>query len=337
MIYTYKKMMVGTMRLSASQKTKEFYSKYNTGRTNDIIKDEQAKIDNAIASGEKINDSYFLLLAAKISEKNVNKDGTGRLDFDNIEGGPFAAVIVRYDSKNIERPVIVGIGANHVVPENDPSAHGEMSAIRDAAHRTGSSDLSGTVMFTSCECCPQCQASISGVGIGKVVFANDRNQAAGVGFSDEQQYRYMADIFNNMTRIDHASIQTRKDDLISKLGDNEAVILDMDDNVFAVGNTDLASTDPTDSLASMVAIRTACRKSGSFHLPDEFSLLTKNIVHPAAFTTADWARIGRVRHAEHKEDTEKDQFEKNPTKIIFVNPEFEEMRVVGKDGQAIVL
>jgi len=95
----------------------EYYSQYNTGKTDEIIKHHQQIIDNLYKGGEldKIDD-YLMSLAADTAEKNVNKDGKATPDFNNIEGGPFAAVIVKKDG---DRPVIIGVGANHVVPEND--------------------------------------------------------------------------------------------------------------------------------------------------------------------------------------------------------------------------
>ena len=96
-------------------------------------------------------------------------------------GGPFGAVI----SKNGE---IIAESNNKVVLNTDPTAHAEVLAIRQAAGILGTHDLSGCVIYSSCEPCPMCLGAIYWSGIEKVVYASDRLDAAAAGFSDEQIY-----------------------------------------------------------------------------------------------------------------------------------------------------
>ncbi|HCR85818.1 MAG TPA: hypothetical protein DIV86_03985, partial [Alphaproteobacteria bacterium] len=248
---------------------REYYSQYNTGKTDQTIAAANTLIERIIKNGGEVTNEYLMKIASKIAFQNVNKDRGGTVDFGNIEGGPFAAILVKYEyglDKNgigVGKPTIIGIGANHVVPEHDPSAHGEMSCLRDTTKRLGHSDLRDTVMFTSCECCPQCQAAISSHGVNKVVFANNRDQAAAIQFSDEEQYRHIAEMDKYMSNVNNLG---NKDALIAALGVHDAVIINKDGEVLASGNINLDSSDPLESLASMNAIRAACKKTEGFHL-----------------------------------------------------------------------
>lgn len=317
---------------------KEYYHPYETGKTNNLIQRALGQLKERDIDLE----DFFLLLAADISYKNVRKNQKGKADFSNIEGGPFAAVIVRYeggltqDGKGIGKPEIIGIGANHVVPENDPSAHGEISAIRDATHRLKQGDLSDSVMYTSCECCPQCQAAVTGVGIRRVVFANSRFDAKSIGFSDEEQYHHVSNMEKRMTFIDAIESEAEKRTLLNALGNHGAAVLDQNGGVVALGDEDIDSYDPTDSLPSMKAIRTACKKMNSFHLPEGSILISRNKLHPVSFITADWARIGRVRDENYPNDPEYDAFEKDASRIIYIEDSFEEMKVQSIKGQIIL-
>jgi len=106
---------------------------------------------------------------------------------DNIYngGGPFGAVVVK-DGE------IISKSGNRVVPDNDPTAHAEISAIRAAANALGTFDLSECVIYSSCEPCPMCLGAIYWAGIRRVVYSADRHGAADAGFSDELIYREMA-------------------------------------------------------------------------------------------------------------------------------------------------
>lgn len=99
----------------------------------------------------------------------------------DIGGGPFGAVVAK-DGK------IVGRGYNRVTLDNDPTAHAEVSAIRDACKNLKTFDLSGCDIYTSCEPCPMCLASSMWARIGTIYYANNRYDAAQIGFDDEYFY-----------------------------------------------------------------------------------------------------------------------------------------------------
>lgn len=298
----------------------EYYANYNTGKTDAIIKEHQ-KIIDALFSQNKIEETenYLLTLASEISFKNINKDASGRAALDNIEGGPFATVIVRYDEET-SRPIIIGVGANHVVPECDPTAHGEVAAIRDACARLGHTDLSNTTLYTSCECCPMCLSSALAAGVTKIIYANNKLDAKDAGFSDEEQYSYMKDMFSSIS-------QTESEIITNLIGDNDAVIIDKEKNILAAANYNENAISPTDKLASTQVIKEACKKHNNHHLEEDCTLITKKIPHPIAFTAADWARIGRIRDDKHPEDPAKDAFEKDANRILYIEDEFEETTI----------
>ncbi|MFN3329969.1 MAG: nucleoside deaminase [Pyrinomonadaceae bacterium] len=97
-------------------------------------------------------------------------------------GGPFGAVIVR-DGE------IVGEGWNQVTSTNDPTAHAEIVAIRDACRRLGRFHLDDCVIYTSCEPCPMCLGAIYWARLKKIFYACDRKDAANIGFSDDLIYK----------------------------------------------------------------------------------------------------------------------------------------------------
>ena len=96
-------------------------------------------------------------------------------------GGPFGCVIVRGGE-------IVGRGHNMVIASNDPTAHAEVVAIRDACKTLGRIELEDCTLYTSCEPCPMCMSAIYWARIGKVFFALTRRDAASVGFDDSMIY-----------------------------------------------------------------------------------------------------------------------------------------------------
>lgn len=97
------------------------------------------------------------------------------------DGGPFGCVIV----KNGE---IVGRGNNRVTSTNDPTAHAEVVAIREACQRLGSFQLDGCTLYTSCEPCPMCLGAIYWARPDRIVFAATREDAAKAGFDDQLIY-----------------------------------------------------------------------------------------------------------------------------------------------------
>ncbi len=92
-------------------------------------------------------------------------------------GGPFGAVVVK-------EGVVVGQGNNQVVLKQDPSAHAEIMAIRQACRRLKTFSLSGCELYTSCEPCPMCLAALYWSRIERVYFASSCSEAARIGFDD---------------------------------------------------------------------------------------------------------------------------------------------------------
>jgi guanine deaminase len=97
-------------------------------------------------------------------------------------GGPFGCVIVR-DGQ------VVGRGCNAVTSSNDPTAHAEIVAIRDACRQLGNYQLSDCVLYASCEPCPMCLGAIYWARPKRVVYAATREQAGAAGFDDAFIYR----------------------------------------------------------------------------------------------------------------------------------------------------
>lgn len=96
-------------------------------------------------------------------------------------GGPFGAVIVTADGRKF-------MGMNRVTVDNDPTAHAEVTAIRLACKRMGTYDLSGAVLYSSCEPCPMCATAARWARVRRVEFAADRFDAADAGFDDSRFY-----------------------------------------------------------------------------------------------------------------------------------------------------
>lgn len=107
-----------------------------------------------------------------------------RLSIENVtsgKGGPFGAVIVK-DGKIIAR------GANGVTSNNDPTAHAEVVAIRNACATLGTFQLDGCEIYTSCEPCPMCLGAIYWARPDKMYFANTKKDAADINFDDQFIY-----------------------------------------------------------------------------------------------------------------------------------------------------
>ena len=112
--------------------------------------------------------------AVALSEKSVQ---TG--------GGPFGAVIAK-DGEMIAE------ASNSVTIDHDPTAHAEVNAIRQATKKLGTFDLSGCDIYTSCEPCPMCLGAIYWAHLDRIYYANDRKDAARVGFDDDFIYQELA-------------------------------------------------------------------------------------------------------------------------------------------------
>lgn len=115
--------------------------------------------------------SDFMRAAIALAEKNV-ADGTG---------GPFGAVIVR-DGE------IIGEGTNQVTSSNDPTAHAEVVAIRNACQKLGTFSLEGCEVYTSCEPCPMCLSAIYWARLDRIFYGNTKADAAEIDFDDAFLY-----------------------------------------------------------------------------------------------------------------------------------------------------
>ena len=96
-------------------------------------------------------------------------------------GGPFGAVIAKGGE-------IIAEASNSVTIDHDPTAHAEVNAIRKATSKLGTFDLSGCDIFTSCEPCPMCLGAIYWAHLDRIYYANDRKDAANIGFDDDFIY-----------------------------------------------------------------------------------------------------------------------------------------------------
>ena len=132
----------------------------------------------------------YLEQAIELAVRNVS-DG----------GGPFGALVVTPDGRVHE-------GINRVTRDNDPTAHAEVVAIRAAAAASATFDLSGAVLYTSCEPCPLCLSAALWARIDRVYFAADRHGAAAAGFDDAVFYEYFNGTRPELLPVAHAAIPT---------------------------------------------------------------------------------------------------------------------------------
>jgi tRNA(Arg) A34 adenosine deaminase TadA len=114
----------------------------------------------------------FLLEAIRLSRDNIRSGN----------GGPFGAVIVR-------NGIMISQGTNLVTSANDPTAHAEIVAIREACRTLGTFQLDDCEIFSSCEPCPMCLGAIYWARLNRITYANTRSDAARIGFDDEFLYR----------------------------------------------------------------------------------------------------------------------------------------------------
>ena len=118
------------------------------------------------------NPETFMREALRLAEVGVRSN----------RGGPFGCVIVR-------RGKIVARGENRVTSENDPTAHAEVTAIREACRALGTFKLDTCELYASCEPCPMCLAAIYWARIPRIYYGNTRADAAAIGFDDDFIYR----------------------------------------------------------------------------------------------------------------------------------------------------
>ncbi|MDD6613732.1 MAG: nucleoside deaminase [Bacteroidales bacterium] len=116
-------------------------------------------------------DEIYLRQAVEIAKQNIEKGG-----------GPFGAIIIKDNE-------IVAQCGNSVTNDNDPTAHAEVNCIRSACKKLNTFDLSGCVIYSSCEPCPMCLSAIYWARLDRLVYAATRQDAAGAGFDDEFIYK----------------------------------------------------------------------------------------------------------------------------------------------------
>ncbi|MBT1703328.1 nucleoside deaminase [Fulvivirgaceae bacterium PWU20] len=116
-------------------------------------------------------DYKYIQLAVELAQQGV---------LNNV-GGPFGAVVVK-DGE------VIGQGSNKVTSTNDPTAHAEVVAIREACHFLQSYELSGCTIYASCEPCPMCLGAIYWSRPDRIVYACNRRDAASIGFDDDFIY-----------------------------------------------------------------------------------------------------------------------------------------------------
>ena len=156
-----KKNANGLKDKSKDKKTKNGVKAKNGLATNGTVHHNMVKEPTLTAEDEK-----HLQEAIDLAIKSV-KNG----------GGPFGSVIVR-DGK------VIGRGFNQVTKNHDPTAHGEVVAIRDACKNVKDFELKGATCFTSCEPCPMCLAACYWSRVDRIVFACTKKDAADIGFDD---------------------------------------------------------------------------------------------------------------------------------------------------------
>ena len=108
------------------------------------------------------------------------------------EGGPFGAVITDKDGN------IISVANNQVLKNNDPTAHAEVQAIREACKKLNTHDLSGYILYTSCEPCPMCLSAIIWANIKEVYYACTREDAGEIGFRDDAIYEFLETNYKNL-------------------------------------------------------------------------------------------------------------------------------------------
>jgi tRNA(Arg) A34 adenosine deaminase TadA len=120
-------------------------------------------------------------MSDKLSEENLLFINKAIEESNKSDGGPFGAIIVK-DNK------IISYGNNKVTVLNDPTAHAEIVAIREACKLSENFSLEGCTLYTSCEPCPMCLSAIYWARIKDVYYANTREDAASIDFDDKEIY-----------------------------------------------------------------------------------------------------------------------------------------------------
>ena len=131
-------------------------------------------------------DTKFMEMAIRLSEENID---TG--------GGPFGAVIVRNGE-------VIATGTNRVVPNNDPTAHAEVMAIRSAGEKLGTFQLTDCTVYSSCEPCPMCLSALYWAGVKRICYGNTKDDAKAIQFDDSFIYDQLElDYADRSIKCDH--------------------------------------------------------------------------------------------------------------------------------------
>lgn len=117
----------------------------------------------------------YMEIAKECAKSGMNKN----------EGGPFGAVITDKEGN------IIAKGNNMVLKNNDPTAHAEITVIRDACQKLNTYDLSDYILYTSCEPCPMCLSAIIWSNIKQVYYGCTKQDAGKIGFRDDMIYEYL--------------------------------------------------------------------------------------------------------------------------------------------------
>jgi guanine deaminase len=121
--------------------------------------------------GRNAKDTEYLKMAIELARQGISGN----------HGGPFGAIVVRDDA-------IIGRGFNQVTSSNDPTAHAEIVAIRDACRNINSFHLEKCTLYSTCEPCPMCLGAVYWASIERIVFSLSRTDARIAGFNDELIY-----------------------------------------------------------------------------------------------------------------------------------------------------
>lgn len=124
-------------------------------------------------------------------------------------GGPFGAVIVKDDK-------VISVSSNHVLAKNDPTAHAEIEAIRDACATLGTYDLSGCELYATGYPCPMCMSAIIWANIKKVYVSGLPEDAEEIGFRDKFIYDFIKDDCNNVEVLDIENLDRKPARLLYK-------------------------------------------------------------------------------------------------------------------------
>lgn len=127
----------------------------------------------------------------KIAKENAEKG------IENKEEGPFGAVITDKDGN------IIANGNNKVLKNNDPTAHAEVVAIREACKKLKTYDLSNYILYTSCEPCPMCLSAIIWANIKEVYYGCTKEDAGKIGFRDDIIYDYLKGNNKDLIHLTH--------------------------------------------------------------------------------------------------------------------------------------